>query len=312
MSTPNRRFASLGECMIELSHRDERDLALSYGGDTLNCAVYLARLVVERGVRVDYVTAVGDDPYSDEMLAAWHVEGITTEYVDRLPGRLPGLYLIRTDSRGERTFYYYRSDAAARQMLAGVRAPALTAALAGYDLLYLSGITLSILDDAQRDALIALLATARGTGAMIAFDGNFRPRGWPDRAAARRWFDAALAHTTIALPTFEDEQTLYGDPTPEATVARLRACGVGEIALKLGREGALVATAEGMTRVPAVPVEAIDTTAAGDSFNGAYLASRLLGKDARAAAATGTRLAAVKVRHRGAIMPRSAMPDLGL
>ena len=298
--------------MIELSHRDERDLALSYGGDTLNCAVYLARLVVRHGVRVDYVTALGDDPYSDAMLAAWHDEGIATEHVDRLPGRLPGLYLIRTDSQGERTFYYYRSEAAARQMLAGARASALTDALAGYDMLYISGVTLSILDDPQRRALVGLLAAARGNGAAIAFDSNFRPRGWPDRTAARRWFDAALAHATIALPTFEDEQTLYGDATPEATVVRLEACGVGEIAVKLGRDGALIATAEGMVHVPAVPVEAIDTTAAGDSFNGAYLASRLLGKDARAAAAAGTRLAAVKVRHRGAIIPASAIPDLGL
>jgi 2-dehydro-3-deoxygluconokinase len=312
MSTPTRRFAALGECMIELSHRAARDLALSYGGDTLNCAVYLARLVARRGVRVDYVTALGDDPYSDAMLAAWRDEGIATEHVARLPGRLPGLYLIRTDPGGERTFYYYRSEAAARQMLAGARAAALTAALAGYDMIYVSGITLSVLDEPQRRALIGLLAAARGNGATIAFDGNFRPRGWPDWAAARHWFDAALAHATIALPTFEDEQMLYGDPTSAATVARLNACGVSEIALKLGRDGALIAGAAGLTPVPAEPVEAIDTTAAGDSFNGAYLASRLLGRDALAAATAGTRLAAVKVRHRGAIIPAAAMPDLGL
>lgn len=298
--------------MIELSHRAARDLALSYGGDTLNCAVYLARLVARRGVRVDYVTALGDDPYSDAMLAAWRDEGIATEHVARLPGRLPGLYLIRTDPGGERTFYYYRSEAAARQMLAGARAAALTAALAGYDMIYVSGITLSVLDEPQRRALIGLLAAARGNGATIAFDGNFRPRGWPDWAAARHWFDAALAHATIALPTFEDEQMLYGDPTSAATVARLNACGVSEIALKLGRDGALIAGAAGLTPVPAEPVEAIDTTAAGDSFNGAYLASRLLGRDALAAATAGTRLAAVKVRHRGAIIPAAAMPDLGL
>jgi 2-dehydro-3-deoxygluconokinase len=298
--------------MIELSQRDDHALTLRFGGDTLNCSVYLARLVAGRGVRVDYVTALGDDPYSDAMLAAWHAEGISTEYVARLPGRLPGLYLIRTDAHGERTFYNYRSEAPARQMLADGRAARLTAALAGYDLLFVTGVTLSILDDAQRAQLVDLLAAARRQGAGIVFDGNFRPRAWRDAAAARRWFDAVLAHATIALPTFEDEQGLYGDADPAATVARLQAHGVAEVAVKLGAQGALVAAAGRAQRVAATPVAAVDTTGAGDSFNGAYLACRLLGQDPVTAAAAANRVAAVKVRHRGAIIPASAMPDLGL
>jgi 2-dehydro-3-deoxygluconokinase len=306
------RFAALGECMIELRHRDAQTLALGSGGDTLNCAVYLARLVTRRGVRVDYVSALGDDPYSDAMLAQWRAEGVGTDHVARIPGRLPGLYLIRTDPRGERTFYYYRSESAARLMLAGERAGVLTAALAGYDMLYVSGITLSILDDAQRTSLAALLAQARGHGAQVAFDGNFRPRGWPDPAVARHWFATVLRHATIALPTFDDEQTLFGDATPEATVARLGGYGVREIVVKLGRDGVLLAVDGARERIETHPVEAIDTTAAGDSFNGAYLAARLLGREPHAAARAGNRLAGAKVRHPGAIMPLDAMPDLGL
>jgi 2-dehydro-3-deoxygluconokinase len=309
---PSIRFAALGECMIELRHRDDQALALGSGGDTLNCAVYLARLVAQRGVRVDYVTALGDDPYSDAMLAQWRAEGVGTDHVLRIPGRLPGLYMIRTDPQGERTFYYWRSEAAARLMLAGDRAQRLTEALAGYTMLYVSGITLSILDDAQRASLTALLAAARGRGAQVAFDGNFRPRGWPEPAAARRWFEATLRHATIALPTFDDEQALFGDADPEATAARLAGYGVREIAIKLGRDGVLLARDGASERLATAPVEAVDTTAAGDSFNGAYLAARLLDRDPRAAAAAGNRLAGAKVRHRGAIMPPDAMPDLGL
>ncbi len=306
------RFAALGECMIELRHRDDQTLALGSGGDTLNCAVYLARLVVDRGVHVDYVTALGDDPYSDALLAQWRAERVGTDHVLRIPGRLPGLYLIRTDPKGERTFYYWRSEAAARQMLAGERAHSLTAALAGYDMLYVSGITLSILDDAQRTSLLALLAAARQQGAKVAFDGNFRPRGWPDADVARRWFEATLRHATIALPTFDDEQALFGDATPEATAARLAGYGVREIAIKLGRAGVLLAGDGTCEAIATEPVEAIDTTAAGDSFNGAYLAARLLGREPRLAAHAGNRLAGAKVRHPGAIMPVAAMPDLGL
>ena len=79
------RIASIGECMIELSQAAGGLLSRSYGGDTLNTAVYLARL----GVAVDYVTALGDDPWSDEMVSAWRAEGVGTGHVVRVPGRLP-------------------------------------------------------------------------------------------------------------------------------------------------------------------------------------------------------------------------------
>jgi len=86
------RVACIGECMIELSEHADGSLTRSYGGDTLNTALYMARL----GTPVDYVTALGDDGWSDEMLAAWKAEGIGTAKVLRLPGRLPGLYVIQT------------------------------------------------------------------------------------------------------------------------------------------------------------------------------------------------------------------------
>src|SRR6266550_4975487 len=95
------RVASIGECMIELQETPAGQLTSTYGGDTLNTAVYLARL----GVTVDYVTVLGDDPWSDQMVAGWHREGVGTGLVIRAPGRLPGLYVIQTDSAGERRFY---------------------------------------------------------------------------------------------------------------------------------------------------------------------------------------------------------------
>ena len=166
------RVASIGECMIELRHRSAAVLDLAYGGDTLNTAVYLVRLLKEKGARVEYVSAVGDDAYSDGMLALWQEEGVGTGLVARLPGRLPGLYTIRTDAHGERTFTYWRSASAARDMLRAPRAEQVAAALTGYDLLYLSGITLSILDPPPRAALVALADRVRAHGGRIAFDGN--------------------------------------------------------------------------------------------------------------------------------------------
>ena len=307
------RVASIGECMIELRHRSATTLDLAYGGDTLNTAVYLARMTGDRDVRVDYVSALGDDAYSDGMLAMWRDERIGVDLVARLPGRLPGLHTIRTDAQGERSFTYWRSASAARDMLRGDRAEQVAAALAGYDLLYLSGITLSILDPAQRAALVALADAVRAEGGRVAFDGNYRPVGWPDPDAARAVFDQMLERIDIALPTLDDEQALLGVKDARKSAERLHRLGVAEVAIKLGQAGCFLSSAQFTGAIPTEPVEVVvDSTAAGDSFNAGYLAARLLGADPPRAARLGNRLAARVIGYPGAIIPAAAMTDIRL
>lgn len=305
------RVASLGECMIELRHRTATDLDLAYGGDSLNTAVYLARLTRGREVEVNYVTALGDDAYSDAMLAMWQAEGIDCDLVARLPGRQPGLYTIRTDAHGERSFTYWRSASAARDMLRHDHAEQVATALAEIDLLYASGITLSILDPHQRAKLFALADRIRARGGRVAFDGNFRPAGWPNRDDARTAFEAMLQRTDIALPTLDDEQALFGDDDAAACADRLHNLGVAEVAIKQGAAGCLLSSAAFTGAVPAEPVsEVVDSTAAGDSFNAGYLATRLLGAEPRPAAQLGNRVAARVIAQRGAVIPADAMADL--
>ena len=295
--------------MVELAHTGPKSLQMAFGGDTSNTAVYLARLTEGHGVRVDYVTALGDDSYSDQMLAFWQGEGVGTDLVTRLPGRRPGLYTIRTDERGERSFTYWRGEAAARELLRDGRAQALGAALEGADLVYLSGITLSILDQEQRTALLDILDDVHRAGGKVAFDGNFRPAGWPDAEEARRWFGEAIRRSDIALPTFDDEQALFGDADPAEVAARLHAWGVAEAVVKTGPAGCHLSAGEGAATIPTTAVEpVIDSTAAGDSFNAGYLAGRLLEMPPAEAATLGHRLAGTVVRHRGAVIPRDAMP----
>jgi 2-dehydro-3-deoxygluconokinase len=305
------RVASIGECMIELRHRSEADLELAYGGDTLNFAVYLARLTRGRDVSVDYVSALGDDRYSDAMLAMWRTEGIGCQLVARLPGRLPGLYTIRTDRRGERTFTYWRSASAARDLLQGAHGSRIAERLTGYDLLYLSGITLSILDPAQRETLVALADRVRAKGGRIIFDSNFRPAGWPDRDEARATFDRMLRRVDIALPTLDDDQALFDVPDAAGCAARLHDFGVAEVVVKLGPLGCYLSSDGRAVDVPAEPVgRVVDSTAAGDSFNAGYLAARLAGTGPEAAAVAGNRLAARVIAHHGAVIPLAAMADL--
>ena len=304
MPEKNNRVRSIGECMIELSDRGEGRLSLAYGGDALNTAVYLARL----GAPVDFATALGDDPWSEEMLAFWASEGVGTELVQRLPGRLPGLYMIKLDERGERSFYYWRSASAAREMLSSGEPDRLAAALQDSRLLYFSGITLSILDQASRRRLFAIVARAKAEGARVAFDSNYRKRGWPDADAARAALSEAFRLADIALPTLDDEQALHGDADAEAAARRILALGPAEVAVKLGAKGALVGAGGKLTTIPAEQVEAVDTTAAGDGFNAGYLAARLAGAEPEAAGRAGAKLAAAIVQHRGAIIPKAAMP----
>ena len=295
-----------GECMVELSGEIGRAARIGFGGDTLNTAVYLARL----GLEPAYLTALGEDPFSEEMLAAWRREGVRTDLVARLPGRLPGLYAIRTDARGERRFYYWRSASAARELFAASESAALLATAAGADLLYLSGITLSLYDPPLRNKLSSLAERVRARGGEVAFDPNFRPACWSSLAAAKEAIAAFAPLVSIALPTLLDESALWGDVSAEAAASRWRAWGAREAAVKLGAEGAYLASDAGATHVPASAVQVIDSTAAGDAFNAGYLAMRLRGAAASEAARTGHELAAIVVRHAGAIAPREATAPL--
>ena len=300
------RVAVMGECMIELSELDDRTLALGYAGDVYNVAVALARW----GTEVAFVSRLGDDHYSEAMLEDWRAEGLDTSLTDRLAGYAPGLYMIRTDERGERSFTYWRSASPARELLADdAHAEHVRAGLAGTDWLLLSGISLSLLSAGAHARLLALLDALSAAGTRVAFDTNYRPIGWPDAETARERMDDVLARTALALPTLDDEQTLHGDRDARDTLRRLAAHGVEEAAVKLGPDGALVLADGVAEHVPAEPdVEVVDTTGAGDAFDAGYLHGRLAGLAPAEAAREGNRLAAASLRHRGAIVPAEEMP----
>jgi 2-dehydro-3-deoxygluconokinase len=298
------KVASIGECMIEFSAARDGLFARGFGGDTLNTAVYLSRL----GVDTAYVTALGDDALSEAMLATWQAEGIDTHEMLRVPGRVPGLYMIERDARGERSFLYWRDRAPAREFFDRADDAALER-LARCDWLYLSGISLSLYGETGRARLRELLIAARRNGGRIAFDGNYRPRGWSDADAARRAFNRILPLVDLALPTLEDEQALFGDADAAACVARLKAHGIGEIVVKRGPLGCLIeASGRAIEIAPPQVVQPVDTTAAGDSFNAAYLAARIFGAAPEQAAQAGHRLASVVIMSPGAVIAHEEMP----
>ena len=300
------RIACIGECMVELTHRGDGRVGLSYGGDTLNTAVYMSRL----GLDVDYVTALGDDPYSDDMIARWRSEGLGTRFVIRAKDRMPGLYAIRTDANGERSFYYWRDRAPARDLFGFPEFAQLRESLLGVDIIYLSGVTLSLYSPADRADLHGLLDAQRERGGRVMFDTNHRAKCWSNDEEARVAYTEMLRRVDISLPTIEDEATIFGDRDAQACAARHHELGVTEVAVKMGQDGCYVSRDGVTAHVPSPKrLQAKDTTGAGDAFNAAYLAARLNAREPNEAAAFAHSIAGEVILHPGAIIPRDAMPE---
>nr|MDT0251146.1 sugar kinase [Endozoicomonas sp.] len=318
-------IACIGECMVELTQTDasgetfgknnsesEKLLNVNFAGDTLNTTVYMARLLEASDSTIHYVTALGEDTFSSQMLAAWQQEGIDTRHISRLSGKLPGLYSVNVDATGERNFHYWRSESAARSLFSEALTDEQIESIATESsLIFLSGITVAILPYESRKQLIDLLAKAKQNGAKVAFDTNHRPALWKDADDARHWYQQVLNLTDIALLTFDDEQLLFADQSVEETLQRLE--HIPELVIKRGSEPCIVKSGRDIQSVVAQQVSTpVDTTGAGDSFNGAYLSSRILGADPVAACQAGHRLAAEVIMHRAGVMPKAAMPALQL
>lgn len=301
-------IAAIGEVMVELAPFPTQEatgrevMALSYAGDTYNTSVYMARL----GLQTDYVTNLGDDPYSAQILERMASENIGTGLIGRLQGRAPGLYIIRNTPDGEREFFYWRKEAPARELFSTADSAArLTTKLANCDCVYLSGITLAIIGEKSRAILLQSLTELRSKGVKVAFDSNYRPRLWGDKAEAQTAMLEVLQQTDIALLTLDDEGLLWGDESVQGCVERYKNTAVGELVLKRGADDAIIISAEGEVRVPVPPVKNIvDTTGAGDTFNAGYLAARLTGKSAADSAKQGIRCAGIIIRHRGGVIDK--------
>lgn len=289
----------IGEGMLELSRGEGDGWNLRYGGDVINTAVHLARF----GDRVRLASALGTDPMSAQLRDQWEAEGVDTALVIAADGRLPGLYAIETDAQGERSFHYWRGEAAARRMFDLPQSAAMVAQAAQSDLLYFSLITLAILPDRGREALLSLCEQVRGRGGRVAFDGNYRARLWEDAATARHWRDRAIAVSDMGLPTLADEVEM-GEADDAADAAQRWGAGDGrEVVVKLGGDGCLVDGA--MVPIPRA-LTVIDSSGAGDAFNGGYLHARLAGASPQEAALAGHTLAGWNIGRRGAIPARDA------
>ena len=291
------RITFVGEGMVELRQAEGNEYRLGYGGDTLNSAIHMAR----SGFDVAFATALGRDDFSERLRSAWREEGLDCSAILTEPTRGAGLYAISLDAAGERSFTYWRSDSAARQLFALPDTPELIEQIALSEMLAFSLISLAILPDAGKEALLSLAARMREDGRKVAFDANYRPLLWESSQTAAHWRDKAIAVATHGLPTLADEVLIGGPIDAQSVAAHWLDLGCTEVVVKLGAEGCRLP--DGQILPPEEILSPVDTSGAGDAFNAGYLSARLWGAHPREAAHHGNALAAWTIMRSGAIPP---------
>ncbi len=293
--------------MVELSSAGANDLMrLSFAGDVLNTLWYAQRSFVKSGNQwsTGFLSAVGTDPMSEQMLAFLSAAHIDTSSVRRVAERRPGLYMIHLDG-AERSFSYWRDSSAARLLAAD--AEFLNRQMEQADALYFSGITLAILTDADRTVLLEALVKAKAGGKLVAFDPNIRPALWTDKTKMRDAIMQAAGCSSLVLPSFDDEAEHFGDADLEATAQRYQSAGAPLVVVKNGPGEILVAEGKARMSLNTPPVDIpVDTTGAGDSFNGGYLADYLVHRDVQQAVRAAQKCSAQVICHYGALIPMDA------
>jgi len=288
----------MGEPLLEFNQQpgpdDGRRLYLEgFGGDTSNAVVAAAR----QGAKVGYLTAVGDDLAGERFMALWRGEGIDVSGVRQDASRPTAVYFVTHSAAGHAFLYYRRDSAASGYGPKDVD----TAMVAGARVFYASGISLGISASAA-DAVFHAMATARAAGVTVAFDTNYRPRLWP-AARAAAVIHAAVGLSDIAFPGLEDARALTGLSDPDVIADYYLRLGPRLVVVKLGEQGALVATPGTRMRIPPFPCAPVDATGAGDAFCGSFLARHIAGDTAEQAARYAAAAAALKCEGYGAVAP---------
>ena len=297
-----------GECMIELmtasQGTSENTLKQSFAGDVFNTAVYLKRTFTD--VNVHLVTAVGKDQFSLDMVQYFENENIGTDFVFKSEDKIPGLYSIQLDETGERSFTYWRQDSAARQVMQHIDDKAISELSKG-DMFFFSGISLAVVEPQSRDSFWSLISQLKAKGVQIVFDPNYRPRLWKDEAEAKEQFDKAFAQSDMLLPGIDDFNSLYAMDSFEQVNQFLAPYNIDEIIVKNGPETVISVVKDQVEQHTIIPVDnVVDTTSAGDSFNGAYLGARLNDYPIVQSIELASKAAGFVIQHKGAIVNKNS------
>lgn len=312
MNASRFKFTAIGECMVEMVPADNGLYAMRYAGDSFNTSQYLAWLDDKNDFTVSYLTSLGADKFGRKMLKAWEDNQINTDYVLTNSTKNTGLYFADTDENGNRDYTFFRSDSAAKYLFQHDDIDqTLDRVLNTSDILYVSLISMAILNNENKKKLIAFFERAHSKGIKTVLDTNYRESLWASKQETVNWHNKLLPFIHTALPTFDENQILFGDKTPKDTIDRLRQAGVKEVIVKNGKDGAYIFGNGQEIFVPAISnVKVVDTTAAGDSFNAGFLYAKTLGQSVETCAKLGHSLASKVIQHKGALISKSDVAKL--
>lgn len=297
-----KRIYLFGECMVELIQSSAEEMHQSFAGDVYNTAVYLKRAFSE--IDVAMVTAVGADKMSNRMLDTFKQEGLSCDFVFQDSDHLPGLYSIETDEHGERSFGYWRNNSAAREVMQFINQDVIEKLSEG-DIFFFSGISVAVVDSKYNGALWSLITELKFKGVKIVFDPNYRARLWKSPEEAKGQFEFAFCLADIVLPSVDDFSRLYGLNTAEQVHQYFDSYTFKELIIKNGEKGIYVVIDGEVEHFDNQPVKkVVDTTSAGDSFNGLYIGASAQGLDVKTSIELASKVAAFVIQHKGAIVPR--------
>lgn len=304
----------LGECMVELRELDDATMGQSFAGDVYNSAVYMKRCYPKLAVAM--ITAIGRDRLSEKMLSRFNSEDLDTQYVFQHPSKVSGMYFIETDSTGERRFTYWRNDSAAKKVVQFLNDDVVEQ-LTSADMLFFSGIPLAIIEQDSRNAFWQKLERLKLAGVKLVFDPNYRAQLWASKADAIEQFNKAFQISDIALPGIEDLNVLYGISSAAEAIGLFQQYQLEELVIKDGPNSVVTFNGTEQLSHKITPVtNVVDTTSAGDAFNGVYLGARLSGRTVSEAVQLGAKAAGTVIQHPGAIAPlaafKQAMSEAGL
>jgi len=297
----------IGECMIELSQSSKLgEFKQSFAGDVFNTGVYIKRCLKE-SAQVSFLSAIGQDKMSTQLLNLMASEQVDSRYLYRCESSKMGLYIINIDQYGERTFDYWRENSAAKQLMKLIKQDTEKVDFSSVTTLFFSGISIAILSPDDLEEFWKFIECRRVQGCQVVFDPNYRPALWSSPKHAKEAFEIAYSLSDVVLPGVDDHKNLYNHESAAEIASHLEAKGIGEIIIKNGDLEVLTSVEGRRTQIDILPVaEVVDTTSAGDAFNGGYLSARQSGKSVKDAVNYAASVAGCVIQHKGAIVPKAS------